>query len=376
MFSLGKSNSVAVTEEQVIRALSTVNDPEIHRDLVTLGMIRDIQIQGDAVSFTVVLTTPACPLKHQIEADCQAAVGAIEGVGSVRVEWDAQVPRDNRLTSQLNIGVRNAIAVGSGKGGVGKSTVAVNLAVALAKMGAKVGLMDADVYGPNVPMMMGVEGERPVSRDGKRIEPIEAHGVKMISIGFLVDAKTPLVWRGPMLHGAIRQFLGDVNWTDLDYLIIDLPPGTGDVQLSLTQALPITGAVVVTTPQAVSKADVVKSIAMFQLEQIDVPILGVIENMSGFVAPDTGMVYNIFGKGGGNEVAEEMGVPYLGEVPIDPRVRACGDEGTPIVISAPDSPAAISITEIAQKLAGAISVMNFNRPKTREFQSDPDLAIM
>ena len=372
----GSGSKQGPTEEQVIAALSTVNDPEIHRDLVSLGMVRDISIDGGAVRFTVVLTTPACPLKQTIEDDCRAAVGAIPGVGSVRVDWDAQVPRDNRLTSQLNVGVRNAIAVGSGKGGVGKSSVAVNLAVALARQGASVGLMDADVYGPNVPMMMGVEGERPVSRDGKRIEPIEAHGVKMISIGFLVDAKTPLVWRGPMLHGAIRQFLGDVNWGDLDYLIIDLPPGTGDVQLSLTQAIPLTGAVIVTTPQAVSKADVVKSIAMFQLEQIDVPVLGVIENMSGFVAPDTGTVYDIFGRGGGPEVAEQMGIAFLGEVPIDPAMRICGDAGQPMLLAHPESPASIALDAIAHKLAAAVSVMNLNRPKPRNFQADPDLAIM
>ncbi len=374
MFGIG--SKAKVSEEQVIQALSTVDDPEIHRDLVSLNMVRDIVIDGGDVRFTVVLTTPACPLKDQIQSECQAAVGAIEGVESVTVDWDSQVPRDNRLTSQLDVGVRNAIAVGSGKGGVGKSSVAVNLAVTLARQGASVGLMDADVYGPNVPMMMGVEGERPVSRDGKRIEPIEAHGVKMISIGFLVDAKTPLVWRGPMLHGAIRQFLGDVNWGDLDYLIIDLPPGTGDVQLSLSQALPLTGAVVVTTPQAVSKADVVKSIAMFQLEQIDVPVLGVVENMSGFIAPDTGKRYDIFGAGGGPEVAQDMDVPFLGEVPIDPALRESGDAGTPMVLSHPDSPASQAIEEIARKLAAAVSVLNLNRPKPRTFQSDPDLAIM
>jgi ATP-binding protein involved in chromosome partitioning len=376
MFSLGKKTTTAVTEEQVIRALSTVNDPEIHRDLVTLGMIRDIAIDGGRVSFTVVLTTPACPLKHQIESECKAAVGAIPGVEAIEVLWDAQVPRDNRLTSRVDVGVRNAVAVGSGKGGVGKSTVAVNLAVALAQQGASVGLMDADVYGPNVPLMMGVTGARPVSRDGKKIEPIERYGVKMMSIGFLVDARQPLVWRGPMLHGAIRQFLGDVDWGDLDYLIIDLPPGTGDVQLSLAQAIPLTGALVVTTPQAVSMADVVKSIAMFQLEQIDVPVLGIVENMSGFIAPDTGKVYDIFGRGGGQLVSEQMGVPYLGEIPIDPDVRVAGDTGVPIVVSHPDSPAAMAMTDIAQKLAASISVLNMNRPKERIFEADPDLAIM
>jgi len=375
MLGFGKKAD-PVTEEQVIQALSKVNDPEIRRDLVSLGMVRDIVIEGGHVGFTVVLTTPACPLKSQIEEDCRAAVGAIPGVEQVTVGWDAQVPRDNRLTSRIDVGVRNAIAVGSGKGGVGKSTVAVNLAVALARQGARVGLMDADVYGPNVPLMMGVAGARPMSRDGKKIEPIEAHGVKLISIGFLVDAKQPLVWRGPMLHGAIRQFLADVNWNDLDYLIIDLPPGTGDVQLSLSQALPLTGAVIVTTPQAVSMADVVKSIAMFQLEQIDVPVLGVVENMSGFVAPDTGKVYDIFGRGGGQVVAEQMGVPYLGAVPIDPDVRVGGDTGAPIVLAHPESPAARALAEIAGRLAASISVLNMNRPKERSFAPDPDLAIM
>ncbi len=372
----GRTSEAPVIEADVIAALSTVNDPELHRDLVSLNMIRDIEIDGGHVTFTVVLTTPACPLKSVIQEDCERALAGIPGVEKVTVVWDAQVQRDNRLSSQVDVPVKNAIAVGSGKGGVGKSTVAVNLAVALARRGATVGLLDADLYGPNVPLMMGVTGERPVSRDGKNIEPIEAHGVKLISIGFLVDAKTPLVWRGPMLHGALRQFLGDVNWGELDYLIIDLPPGTGDVQLSLTQALPLTGAVVVSTPQAVSQADVVKSIAMFQLEQIDVPVLGVIENMSGFIAPDTGVSYDIFGSGGGRTVAEDMDVPFLGTIPIDPAVRIGGDEGIPIVISAPDSPAAKAIDTIAADLAGKISVLNFNKPKERLFQADPDLSIL
>lgn len=375
MFGRNKPASL-ITEEQVIAALSTVNDPEIHRDLVTLGMIRDVVIDGSRVAFTVVLTTPACPLKAKIHDDCTAAVMRIDGVEEVDITWDAQVARDNRITSRIQIGPRNAIAVGSGKGGVGKSTVAVNLAVALARQGARVGLMDADVYGPNVPLMMGVADEKPFSRDGKTIEPIEAHGVKMISIGFLVDAKQPLVWRGPMLHGTVRQFLSDVNWGDLDYLLIDLPPGTGDVQLSLTQAIPLTGAVVVTTPQAVSVADVVKSIGMFQLEAIDVPVLGVVENMSGFVAPDTGQFYDIFGSGGGQSVADEMGVPFLGSVPIDQAVREGGDAGAPIVVSDPESPAAVALTRIAQTLAGQVSVLNANRPKERVFEPDPDLALM
>jgi ATP-binding protein involved in chromosome partitioning len=367
-------NGGSVTEERVIKALSTVNDPELHRDLVTLGMVRDVAIDGDAVSLTVVLTTPACPLKSQIEEDVTRALREMAGAGSVRIAWDAQVPTDSRLTGRVDVGVRNAVAVGSGKGGVGKTTTAVNLAAALAQQGAAVGLLDADVYGPNVPLMMGVTDRRPVSKDGKKIEPIEAHGVKMMSIGFLVGAETPLVWRGPMLHGTLRQFLGDVAWGDLDYLIIDLPPGTGDVQLSLAQALPLTGAVVVTTPQMVAQADVVKSIAMFQLEQIDVPVLGVIENMSAYEDPETGMRLDIFGSGGGAKMAEAMGVPYLGEVPLDPRVPPSSDDGAPLVLAHPESPAARALNRIAGDLSARISVLNMQRPEAR-FVADPDLAL-
>jgi ATP-binding protein involved in chromosome partitioning len=356
--------------------LGKVNDPEIGRDLVSLGMVRDIDIEGGAVSFTIVLTTPACPLKGQIESDATDALMALDGVDSVTVEWDAQVPRDDRLSQEIEIGVRNAVAVGSGKGGVGKSTVAVNLAASLVQQGATVGLLDADVYGPNIPMMMGVSDARPVSRDGKRIEPIEAHGVKLMSIGFLIDESQPVVWRGPMLHQAIRQFLSDVVWGDLDYLIIDLPPGTGDVQLSLSQFLPLTGAVVVTTPQAVSMADVLKAVSMFQMEQINVPVLGVVENMSGFVAPDTGTMYDIFGSGGGKRISEKMNVPYLGEVPIDPLVRISGDGGTPLVMSHPDSPAAEALSRISRELAAQVSLATLNRPPAREPRADPDLRIV
>ncbi len=365
-----------VTADRVIAALSKVNDPEIKRDLVSLGMVRDVVVDGGDVSLTIVLTTPACPLRSQIQEEANAAVLAIPGVENVHVDWDAQVPRDSRLMDQIDLGVRNAIAVGSGKGGVGKTTVAVNLAAALAQQGSAVGLLDADVYGPNVPLMMGVPRARPTSLDGKQIEPVEAHGVKLMSIGFLVDEVTPLVWRGPMLHGAVRQLLSDVNWGDLDYLIIDLPPGTGDVQLTLSQSLPLTGGVVVTTPQAVALADVAKSIAMFQLEQIDVPVLGVIENLSVFVAPDTGQTYDIFGSGGGKELAEKMNVPYLGEVPIDPEVRVSGDTGTPITLSQPRSPAAVALRRIAGDLAARISVLNVKRATGQTFRVDPDLRVI
>jgi ATP-binding protein involved in chromosome partitioning len=365
--------SGGVTREQVLAALSAVYDPELQRDLVSLGMVRDIAIEGGSVSLTVVLTTPACPLRSQIEGEVTAAVMAIAGAECVTLSWDASVPRDDRLAGRIDVGVRNAIAVGSGKGGVGKSTIAVNLAVSLVQQGSTVGLLDADVYGPNVPIMMGVADRRPRATASNKIEPVAAHGVKLMSIGFLVDEATPVVWRGPMLHTAIRQFLSDVDWGDLDYLIIDLPPGTGDVQITLSQALPLTGAVVVTTPQAVSMADVTKAVAMFQLPEIDVPVLGVVENMSGFVAPDTGQVYDIFGRGGGQAIAAKMNVPYLGAVPIDPEVRVSGDEGTPIVLSARHSPAAVALTAMAQKLAANISVLNVGRPPA---PTAPDLRVV
>jgi len=364
----------APTEERVIAALSRVNDPELHQDLVSLGMVRDVEIEGRNVSLTIVLTTPACPLKAKIEEDVTRALREHAGAEGVAVAWDAQVRHDGRLAGHIDVGVRNAIAVASGKGGVGKTTTAVNLAVALAAEGASVGLLDADVYGPNVPIMMGASDERPVSKDGKTIEPVMAHGVKMMSIGFLVDPATPLVWRWPMLHGTLRQFLGDVSWGDLDYLVIDLPPGTGDVQLSLAQALPLTGAVVVTTPQLVSQADVLKCVSMFRLEQIDVPVLGMIENMSGFVAPDTGKRYDIFGRGGGKTLAEKLEVPYLGAIPLDPAAPPASDSGTPLVLAHPDSPAAQALLAVARDVSGRISVLNAKRPESR-FKADPDLAL-
>lgn len=343
-----------ITESQVLDALSTVIEPELHKDLVTLNMVQDIQISGGDVSFMVVLTTPACPLKGQIEAECTAAVKTITGVGNVEVKFDARVPADARLMSKLDIGVRNAIAVASGKGGVGKSTMATNLALSLALEGASVGLLDADIYGPNIPLMMGVSG-RPKA-DGSKIMPPENYGIKMFSMGFLVDPKQPLIWRGPMLHSAIRQFLQDVQWGDLDYLVIDLPPGTGDASLSLAQSMSLSGAMIVTTPQQVATSDVIRSFGMF--EQLNVPVLGVVENMSYFVAPDTGNRYDIFGSGGGQAMAEEMGVPFLGQVPLEPAVREGGDAGVPIVKGNPDAPAAQEIRKLARTVAAAISVQN------------------
>jgi ATP-binding protein involved in chromosome partitioning len=351
------------TEAQVMEALSHVIEPELHKDLVTLNMIRNLHIQDGVVDFTVMLTTPACPLKNQIEDEARAAVMAVPGVKTVNVSFDASVPEDRRLLGKMDIGVKNAIAVASGKGGVGKSTIATNLALALAQSGASVGLLDADIYGPNIPLMMGVH-ERPRS-DNERILPPEGYGVKLMSMGFLVEEGTPIIWRGPMIHNALRQFISDVDWGGLDYLVVDLPPGTGDASLSLAQSLTLTGVVIVTTPQDVALADVVKGIAMFG--HLEVPVLGVVENMSYFVCGHCGERTEIFSHGGGKAVAERMNVPFLGDVPIDPVVRIGGDSGRPVVVAEPDSPAAIAIREIASKVAAAISVQNVQNPLPAEF---------
>jgi len=364
-----------ITTAQVMEALSNVIEPELHKDLVALNMIQDVQISAGEVSFRIVLTTPACPLKGQIEAEAIAAVRHIPGVAKVTVEFDARVPADARLISKLNIGVRNAIAVASGKGGVGKSTIATNLALSLSLDGAKVGLLDADIYGPNIPLMMGVQG-RPKAKDGK-IQPPIGHGIKLFSMGFLVDPKQPLIWRGPMLHSAIRQFLQDVEWDDLDYLVIDLPPGTGDASLSLAQSMSLSGAVIVTTPQQVAITDVIRSVGMF--EQLNVSVLGVVENMSYFIAPDTGKRYDIFGHGGGKVMAEEAGIPFLGEVPLEPAVREGGDEGTPIVIRDAESSAAQAIRTLARTVAAAISVQNLAQDSddsTGSTNREPTISIM
>lgn len=361
-----------LTEAQVMEALSHVIEPELHKDLVTLNMIRNLHIKDDVVDFTVMLTTPACPLRNQIEDEARTAVMAVPGVKTVNVSFDASVPEDRRLLSRMDIGVKNAIAVASGKGGVGKSTIATNLALALAQSGASVGLLDADIYGPNIPLMMGVH-ERPRSGNG-RILPPEGYGVKLMSMGFLVEEGTPIIWRGPMIHSALRQFISDVDWGELDYIVVDLPPGTGDASLSLVQSLALTGAVIVTTPQDVALADVVKGIAMFH--HLEVPVLGVVENMSYFVCGHCGERTEIFSHGGGKAVAERMNTPFLGEVPIDPVVRAGGDSGQPVVVAEPDSPPAVAIRDIAAKVAAAISVQNVQNPLPVEFKADPDLPVM
>ena len=338
-----------VTQEQVLQALSKVMDPELHKDLVSLNMIKDIAIKGSEVAFTVELTTPACPLRTQIQKDAENAVLAIDGVDSVKVTMGAKVPEDKKIT---DLDIKNIIAVGSGKGGVGKSTVAVNLAVALAQCGAKVGLMDADIYGPNVPMMMGLDVLPPTPK-GKKIQPAEAFGVKVMSIGFMVNTGQPLIWRGPMLHSAIKQFLMDVDWGELDYLIVDLPPGTGDVQLSLVQTVPLSGGVIVTMPQKVSFDDAARAVSMFK--KMDVTILGIVENMSFLEMPD-GSLRRLFGEGGGEQLAGMAGAPLLANIPIDEYVREGGDNGKPVVAAEPESAAGRVLTALAESVAARMSV--------------------
>jgi ATP-binding protein involved in chromosome partitioning len=337
-----------ITKEQVLGALSTVMDPELRKDLVTLNMIKDIQVQDSKVAFTIELTTPACPLKEQIKESAEAAVLALEGVESVDITMGAQVPQDTKIK---DLSIKNIIAIGSGKGGVGKSTIAVNLAVALAQSGARVGLLDADIYGPNVPTMMGVDA-LPPTKD-KRIQPAEAYGVKVMSIGFMVAPGQPLIWRGPMLHSAIKQFLQDVDWGELDYLIVDLPPGTGDVQLSLVQTVPLSGGVVVTMPQRVSFDDAARAVSMFK--KMDVPILGVVENMS-YLKLEDGTVMRIFGEGGGQDLARTAVAPLLAEIPIDEKIRAGGDQGNPVVVADPESPGAQAMRRLAESVASRMSM--------------------
>ncbi len=346
---------MSVTKEQVLSALRGVQDPDLHKDIVTLGFVKDVQVKGGEVDFTIELTTPACPVKEDMKAQAEQLVGALPGVLAARARMTANVSTRGGMGRQQVPGIRNILAVGAGKGGVGKSTTSVNLAVALARKGARVGLLDGDVYGPNIPQMLGVEGTPEVSPE-KRILPPEVQGIKVISMGMLVPKDQPIIWRGPMLHGAVQQFMRDVAWGELDYLVVDLPPGTGDVALSMAQSVPMAGAVVVTTPQGVSVSDVRKAVGMFR--QLSIPVLGVVENMSYFVCGHCQERTDIFGHGGGRRMAEEMEIPFLGEVPIDTRVRAGGDEGRPIVAEAPDAPAAKAFLDLASKVAAQVSIQN------------------
>lgn len=343
-----------LTEELVLQTLRLIKDPDLHKDIVTLGFIRDLKIDNGNVSFRIVLTTPACPVKEQMEGEAHSLVSALPGVQSVKITMDADVPKGRGIGEKLSIeGVRNIVAVSSGKGGVGKSTVAVNLAVSLALNGARVGLMDADVYGPNVPIMLGASQARP-EVEGNKLIPIEAYGVKLISMAILQPGDKPLIVRGPILHGLVKQFLSDVKWGELDYLIVDMPPGTGDVQLSLAQLVPVQGAVLVTTPQEVALIDVRRALRMF--ETVAVPVLGIVENMSYFIAPDTGNRYNIFGEGGGQRLADQYGVPFLGSVPLGIEVREGGDKGVPVVVSQPESPQAQAFRHVAEEVARQVSI--------------------
>jgi ATP-binding protein involved in chromosome partitioning len=348
-----------LTPASVLDVLRPVEDPELRKSLVELNMIRNVQIEDGNVAFTLVLTTPACPLREFIVEDCKKAVQTLPGVESITVDVTAETPQQKSLPDRTGIaGVKNIIAVSSGKGGVGKSTVSVNLAVALAQAGAKVGMIDADIYGPNVPTMLGLEQaaiEVRKEAEGDILEPAFNHGVKLVSMGFLIDRDQPVIWRGPMLNGIIRQFLYQVDWGELDYLVVDLPPGTGDAQLTLAQAVPMAGVVIVSTPQNVAVLDARKGLRMFQ--QLGVPVLGVVENMSYFIPPDQpDKRYDIFGSGGGETLAAELGVPLIGCVPLEIPVRQGGDHGIPIVAEQPDSASARALRTIAQKVAAQVSV--------------------
>lgn len=343
----------------ILEVLRPVQDPELRKSLVELNMIRNVKVDAGNVSFTLVLTTPACPLREFIVEDCQKAVKKLPGVTDVKVEVTAETPQQKSLPDRTGIaGVKNILAVSSGKGGVGKSTVAVNVAVALAQAGAKVGMIDADIYGPNVPTMLGLSEAKVTVRQteqGEILEPAFNHGVKMVSMGFLIDKDQPVIWRGPMLNGIIRQFLYQVEWGELDYLIVDMPPGTGDAQLTLAQAVPMAGAVIVTTPQTVALLDSRKGLKMFQ--QMGVPVLGIVENMSYFIPPDLpDRQYDIFGSGGGEKTAAELGVPLLGCVPLEIPLREGGDRGIPIVAADPDSASAKALKQIAGQIAAKVSI--------------------
>jgi ATP-binding protein involved in chromosome partitioning len=351
---------MAVEQARVLDALKVVQDPDLHRDIVSLGFIKDLSISGGTVGFTIELTTPACPVKDQMRDQARAAVLALPGVTDVNVNMSASVRAtgigDGPRASLP--GVKNIIAVGAGKGGVGKTTVAVNLAIALAKAGGRVGIIDGDIYGPNVPIMLGMRTQ--LTTDGQKILPAEKYGLQVISMGFMTGDDAPIIWRGPMLHGALQQFFREVKWVDLDYLVIDMPPGTGDVALSLSQTVPVAGAIVVTTPQQVSLADSRRAVAMYK--KLNIPTLGIVENMSYFVCPNCSHESDIFGKRGGEKMAQELGVPFLGGIPIYQPIREGGDSGVPLLISEPDAPAARAIVDVAARAAAQVSIAAYKQP--------------
>ena len=351
---------MAVEQAAVLSALAIVRDPDLNRDIVSLGFIKDLAIDGERVAFTIELTTPACPVKDLMRDQARAAVLGVPGVSAVDVTMSARVREavGGEGGRQPLVGVKNVIAVGAGKGGVGKTTLAVNLAIALAKCGSKVGMIDGDIYGPNVPIMLGMKTE--LVTDGQKIVPAEKYGLQVISMGFLTKDDAPIIWRGPMLHGALQQFFREVKWLNLDYLIVDMPPGTGDVALSLSQTVPVAGAIVVTTPQQVSLADSRRAVAMYK--KLNIPALGLVENMSHFVCTNCQHEADIFGHGGGERLAAELGVPFLGRVPIYQPIREGGDSGVPIVVSEPDSPAGRAFMAVAEQTAAQVSIASYSRP--------------
>jgi ATP-binding protein involved in chromosome partitioning len=364
--------SPPVSPDQIMSALQTVLEPEVNRDLVALGMVHNVAARDGKVSFSIRLREAGTPLQVPIERRARRAVLAIPGVQAVDIHFETSPASPLRDTNRLSLNVRTIIAVASGKGGVGKSTVAVNLAASLARMNHRVGLLDGDIHGPNIPLMMGIPGEQPIAF-GEQIYPPSAHGVTVMSMGFLVPPGAPVIWRGPMLHQAIRQLVRDVMWGQLDYLVVDLPPGTGDVQLTLTQSLPLAGAVMVTTPQDVALGDVLKGGEMFR--QLDVPVLGVIENMSHFICPHCGKPENIFGEGGGQRLSEQLATTLLARVPLDPAIRVGSDYGTPIVLSAPESPSGQALHQAVELLLSNIKALP-PRPAPFHFVPDPDLHII
>ncbi len=350
---------MAIAEASVLDALKAVKDPDLHRDIVSLGFVKNLRIDGGRVALTIELTTPACPVKDQMRDQARAAVAALPGVTAVDIEMTAQVRAAAPEMGRAAVaGVKNVIAVGAGKGGVGKTTVAVNLAVALAKCGSRVAMIDGDIYGPNVPIMLGLKTQ--LTTDGQKIVPAERYGVHVVSIGFLTQDDAPVIWRGPMLHGVIQQFFREVRWPEVDYLVVDMPPGTGDVALSLSQTVPVAGAIVVTTPQTVALADTRRAVRMYQ--KLNVPTLGLIENMSHFVCPDCGHESDIFGKGGGEGLASSLEVPFIGRVPLYEPIRIGGDAGVPIVISEPESPAARAFFAAAEQAAAQVSIASYRKP--------------
>ncbi|HXW04844.1 MAG TPA: Mrp/NBP35 family ATP-binding protein [Vicinamibacterales bacterium] len=349
-----------LTEAAVLDALQTIRDPDLNRDIVSLKFVKNLRIDGDRVAFTIELTTPACPVKDQMREQARAVVGALPGVAAVDIEMTAQV----RSTVGADLGkapvagIKNIIAVGAGKGGVGKTTVAVNLAIALSQSGGRVALLDGDIYGPNVPIMLGIQTQ--LTTDGTKIVPAVQYGIQLVSMAFLTGDDAPVIWRGPMLHGVIQQFFREVRWDAVDYLIVDMPPGTGDVALSLSQTVPVSGAVVVTTPQTVSLADTRRAVRMYQ--KLNVPILGLVENMSHFVCPSCQHESDIFGKGGGETLAAELSIAFLGRIPIDEPIRIGGDTGVPIAIGAPKSAASRAFRAAAERLAAQLSIASYRRP--------------